>query len=273
MISFLKSFLSFLIVVISFGVLNVFQILTLPVRIFSIKLFRKLLSHYAAACAGFCDWWMLRVYKFKPKFKMDPLPIGENAIVIANHQAFADAIVLLQFSVRLRRPGDIKMFAKNNMKWLPGPGWSLWFYDSIFLKRNWNSDAKNIEKSFAHLRKHDFPFLLTLFPEGTRLTPQKLKESKRYMISKGMVPLNSHLCPRAKGIWAATQALGDRIDAVYDLTIDYHTAKPPSFWKFISGDTPDYTLRVKRYPISDVPKDEESQRQWLIERFREKEKT
>lgn len=272
-ISFFRSLVALLVVGLSFGTLNVFQILTLPVRFFSVRLFRKLLFRYALVCAGVCHWWMMKVYRFRPKFILDPMPPGENAIIICNHQAFADVVVMLQFSMLLRRPGDLKYFVKDSLKWLPGPGWSLWFYDSIFLKRNWDTDTRKIEKAFAHIKDYDLSFLLMTFPEGTRQTPKKLAASQKYMRSLGIEPFQNVLCPRSKGLWATTQALGNRIDAIYDLTIDYNLPQAPSFWKFISGTLPDYTLRVRRYPMGEVPMTQDAQKNWLIERFREKDKT
>lgn len=265
----LKSFVAIIVVGASFGTLNVFQMATLPVRLFSVTTFRKLLFVYAKYCAGICHWWMMSVYKFNPKFNFDKLPDGENALVIANHQAFADIIAIMQLSVILGRPGDLKYFVKDSLKWLPGPGWSLWFYDSIFLKRNWNSDTQVIAKSFEHIKKHELPFLLMTFPEGTRLTAKKLKSSQEFMKSRGMVPFTKCLFPRSKGFEATLSELTNEIDAIYDLTIDYG-GRAPSFWNFVSGDFGNYTLTVKRYPFSEIPNKPELQRQWLVERFREK---
>jgi len=271
MIRFLRSALSVLVLALSFGTLNVFQIFSLLIGIFSKPAMRRFRFYLAELCSDVCIWWLVRVYGMRPKFHFDHLPPGENALLIANHQVFADVCVLMHFGSIFRRVGDLKFFAKDSLRWLPGPGWSLWFYDSIFLKRNWDSDTSRIEKTFAHIKNNDLHFWIVSFPEGTRATPAKLAASTRYMQTLGIEPLRHHLCPRTKGVWATLDQLRGRVEAVYDLTIDYHLPKAPSLWSFISGTLPNYSLTVKRYPISEVPSEPEAQKQWLIDRFREKE--
>ncbi len=270
MVGFVRSFLALLVVGLSFGILNIFQILSAIVGIFSKTAMRKSLFYLAEVCSDICIWWMVKVFRMHPDFQIDHLPKGENALLLSNHQAFADVVVIMHFASLHRRVGHLKFFVKESLRWIPGPGWSLWFYDSIFLKRNWDSDTAKINSTFAHIRDNNLPFWIVSFPEGTRATPTKLEASARYMKSMGQEPFRRHLCPRTKGVWATLQQMRDRIDAVYDLTIDYNVKPAPSFWSFFSGTLPIFTLKVKRYPINELPDTMEAQKLWLIERFREK---
>jgi lysocardiolipin and lysophospholipid acyltransferase len=270
MVNFFRSLVSLLVVGLAFGTLNVFQILSAALGIFSKKAMRASLFFLAQVCSDFCVWWLIRVYGYTPKLEIDKIPPGENAVLICNHQAFADVVVIMHFASLFRRVGHLKFFVKDSLKWLPGPGWSLWFYDSIFLKRNWDSDTAKINRMFSHIKTNNLPFWIVTFPEGTRATPKKLAASSNYMSALGLEPFKHHLCPRTKGFWATTEHLKDRIDAVYDLTIDYHTPHAPSFWSFLAAKKPALSLRVKRYAFKEIPTTQEAQKKWLIDRFREK---
>lgn len=258
------------VVIVAFGLLNICQVLTLPLYLFSESLFHRTLFWLAEKCSDTCVWWMHHVLKMKPVVEADPLPAGENVVLICNHQSFSDVVITMYLASLYRRVGHLKFFVKDSIKYLPGPGWGLQFNGSIFLKRNWESDIKSLSKAFAHIRDKKLPFWLVSFPEGTRATPAKIAASQNYMRSMGLVPLKHRLCPRSKGFTATLQQLGNKIDAIYDVTIDYRTPKPPNLWNFVSGLPPYFSLKIKRYPYSQIPTTPEGQKIWLIERFREK---
>ena len=49
-------------------------------------------------------------------------------------------------------PQSSKVYAKNSLKYVPLVGTTWWFTESIFLKRNYDSDKKTMEKSHAALQ-------------------------------------------------------------------------------------------------------------------------
>lgn len=108
----------------------------------------------------------------------DRLPLRENALVIANHNCYLDWLLLFSLAKRKGRLGCCKFFAKDAVKYIPGMGWGLVLADSIFLKRDWMRDQGTIEKTFRRIKEHDLPMWIISFPEGTRLTPDKLAESQ-----------------------------------------------------------------------------------------------
>ena len=45
-----------------------------------------------------------------------------------------------------------KVYAKNSLKYVPLVGTTWWFTESIFLKRNYDSDKRTMERSHAALQ-------------------------------------------------------------------------------------------------------------------------
>ena len=76
----------------------------------------------------------------------DEVPDRENVILVSNHQEMVDIPVLFSFAYAKRRLGDMKFFAKDIIKYVPGFGWGLLFLDCLFVKRNWTSDKEKIDQ-------------------------------------------------------------------------------------------------------------------------------
>ena len=94
----------------------------------------------------------------------------------------------------------------QSAKYLPIIGWSFWFADYVFLDRNWNADAGRLNNAYSVLRSYDFPFIFSLFAEGTRITPTKLAEAQQYEREHNLPVLENVLLPRPKGALALSRA-------------------------------------------------------------------
>jgi hypothetical protein len=71
-------------------------------------------------------------------------------------------------------------------------GWPL-------LSRNWSDDVEKINKTFYNLKTRKLPFWLASHIEGTRLVPEKIRQSQEYA-KKNDLPVTNHvLLPRKKG--------------------------------------------------------------------------
>lgn len=250
-------------------VINALQTLSLAIKPFSGKLFR----HFNRDCANtwwsLCVFWLRYVYGMKGTFTGDVIPEKENALVFANHQEMSDIVVLFTFGYEKKRLGDMKWFLKDVLKYAPGVGWGLLFLDSLFVKRNWDADHKMIENTFAKFRRENIPMWLVTYVEGTRITPAKRARSQAYSKNAGLPILQNVLVPRTKGFAASIYGLKEHITAVYDVTIGYPDGVP-SLWQMLQGIVPSYNMHIRRFDISDVPKDEASASKWIIDRFVEK---
>ena len=121
-----------------------------------------------------------------------------------------------------------------------------------------------------------------LFPEGTDFSDNALAKSDAYADAKGLPCYTRLLHPKTAGFVACVQALGERLDAVYDATVAYTphplaaaAADPrPSEHDFPRGTLPrTVLLDVRRVPRAALPaaSDEEGLARWLLERWARKE--
>jgi lysocardiolipin and lysophospholipid acyltransferase len=249
--------------------MNLLQLASVVLLPFSRRAFRAF--NGAAADA----WWGLSVTMGELVYGIgfaatgDPLPAGENALLVVNHQTMADIPFLLALVKRHGRLGDLKWFIKDVLKYVPGVGWGTLFLDCLFVKRNWSRDRKTIERVFARLRRHRAPFWIVLFAEGTRLTDSKLEKSRRRAIAAGKPPLAHVLGPRPAGFAASVQGLGDRLHAVYDVTIGY-PAGVPTLRQYVAGYAPMAHLHVRRFEVAGLPPERAALADWLAARFVEK---
>jgi 1-acyl-sn-glycerol-3-phosphate acyltransferase len=167
------------------------------------------------------------------------------------------------------RLADLKWFAKDPIKYVPGVGWGLLFLDCIFLKRDWTKDAGRIHKTFARILRHNSPFWLVSFSEGTRITPSKLQRSQDFSRRTGCPVLEHVLFPRTRGFVACVSQLRNRTDAIYDVTLGYEPGVP-TLWQFFKRRNQRVHLHVRRFPMTALPTSQKELAQWLIDRFIEK---
>lgn len=250
-------------------VFNALQMLTLILRPFSQKAFRRLNCWMAGTWWGLCVTFSESLNGTKLILTGDDVPSHENALIVLNHQSMTDIPVVLAFARRKERLGDLKWFVKDIAKYVPGIGWGMLFLDCLFIKRNWTDDRHYILKVFERILKYSIPIWLISFVEGTRLTPAKLARSRRYAEEKGIVPLQHVLMPRTKGFTASVRALEGHLNAVYDLTIGY-VEGVPTLWQWIRGDVREVHVHVRHYPVNQLSRDDESLSRWLLQIFREK---
>jgi len=248
---------------------NGIQMSSLLVRPFSRAAFRRI----NRGCADF--WWGLCVaagrwsHGIDVVLTGDTVPVGENAMVLSNHQAMPDITFIMFLAIAKQRLGDMKFFVKKQLAWAPGVGWGMLFLDCIFVKRDWASDADTIRQTFARINDGKVPIWLISFSEGTRMSAGKLAAAQVFAKERGLREPRHVLVPRPKGFSASIEGLRNHLDAVYDVTIGYVGAVP-SLWQYARGLAPRAHLHVRRYPIGDLPEGSEALAEWLHERFYEK---
>lgn len=157
---------------------------------------------------------------------------------------------------------------------MPGLGWGMVFLKMIFVKRNWDSDKERIMATFQTLRDSGIPVWLTSFLEGTRITPEKAKESVEFAKERGLPQFKHVMVPRTKGFVAMIKGLrGSQIEYVYDFTYGYLDGVF-SFQDFLGKNLRGVKLciNVRRIPIASLPEDDVELANWCISAFERKEK-
>jgi 1-acyl-sn-glycerol-3-phosphate acyltransferase len=164
-------------------------------------------------------------------------------LVIANHQAWSDILVLQH--LLLDRVPPLKFFVKRVLFWIPIVGASMWVLGFPFLRRYGADqlardprlgDADRRAAAAACDRFRRYPTSVLIFVEGSRFT-----ESKRTL---QMSPYRHLLTPKVGGVGYVLDGVGDRIDRVIDVTLLY-PGGVPTFWEFLCGRCPQVEAEVK----------------------------
>lgn len=229
---------------------------------------------FAGTYWSYIVWMLEKVPQLRVEIRSRPekFPLGENAVMIANHQSYVDPLVLLVIAYRLKAVGDLRFFVKEQLKYVPGPGWGMFFLDCIFLKRNWQQDASNMQKYFDRYKKKKYPTLIHIFAEGTRRTPAKQEATIAYAREKGRDAMTEVLWPRTKGLIATLDGMGSHLDALYDVTIIYPGHKIPTLWDVFLGEFRHIEVQMERYSLKELPVEAEDRTRWVVDRFYEKDR-
>jgi 1-acyl-sn-glycerol-3-phosphate acyltransferase len=210
------------------------------------------------------DWWFRHVLGYRwqpPEFPIDP---ERSYLVIANHQSWADSL-LLQMVIVHKGP-ILKVLVKEELARWPLLGLIFAIYDFPRLQRRAaqptdeperkRQDAERIREACAVLKRS--PAAMLIYPEGTRYTPAK------HRASAAAADYQHLLAPRPGGFATVLEATEDIVETVLDVTISYPDST--NFWAFLSGGIREPEVRVTEHaaaPITDPSS-------WLRERWRDK---
>ena len=198
-------------------------------------------------------------------------------LVNSNHQSWVD-ILVLQHLLNHRIP-LLKFFIKQQLIWVPVMGLAWWALDFPFMRRH----SEEFLKKHPELRGKDqettrqackkfalIPTSVMNFLEGTRFTPAKH--------AKQQSPYQHLLKPKAGGLALALNAMGDKFQAILDVTIVYPDGAP-TFTNFLTGKLQRVVVRVKTLPIpqhllqgdyANDPVFREAFAQWVQQLWRDK---
>ena len=171
-----------------------------------------------------------------------PPDLSQHAwyLVVCNHQSWVD-ILVLQRCLQGRAP-FLKFFIKRELIWVPLVGLVWWALDFPFLRRKGGaSGAQDLATARAACaRFRALPTSVMSCVEGTRFTPAKHE-------AQGS-PYRHLLKPKAGGMMTALDVLGDRLDAVLDVTI-FYPGRVPSFVDVLCGRVPEVRVHIDRQPV------------------------
>ena len=168
-------------------------------------------------------------------------------MVSSNHQSWVD-ILVLQHLFNRRIP-LLKFFLKQQLIWVPVMGLAWWALEFPFMRRH----SEDYLKKHPEMRGKDqettrkacekyalIPTSVMNFLEGTRFTPAKHARQQS--------PYRHLLKPKAGGMALALNAMGDKFQAILDVTIVYPDGAP-SFGAFLTGKVHRVVVRVRTLPV------------------------
>ncbi len=164
---------------------------------------------------------------------LDGLDYQHSYLVTSNHQSWVDILVLQYVLNRRIRP--LKFFLKQALIWVPVIGlawWALGFpfmkrYSKAYLDKHPEKRGKDLEttrKTCAKFRGK--PTAIFNFAEGTRFTQAKHDQQHS--------PFRHLLKPKAGGIAFVLDAMGEQLESIIDVTIQYPDGAP-GFWDLLCG--------------------------------------
>ena len=157
-------------------------------------------------------------------------------------------ILVLQHCLNRRIP-LLKFFLKQQLIWVPVMGLAWWALEFPFMRRHSEAylqqhpemrgkDQETTRKACEKFAQ--VPTSVMNFLEGTRFTAVKHARQQS--------PYVHLLKPKAGGLALALNAMGDKFQAILDITIVYPDGTP-SFWQFLQGRMRRVTVRARLLPI------------------------
>uniref|UniRef100_A0A6N2LD04 1-acylglycerol-3-phosphate O-acyltransferase n=1 Tax=Salix viminalis TaxID=40686 RepID=A0A6N2LD04_SALVM len=204
------------------------------------------------------DWWAGLEVRIHADLETLEVIGKEKALVMPNHTCDADVLMMWLLAERFNcLRGALMIY-----------GWANWFNGAVFLDRNWAKDEGKLKSSFQELKDFPISFWLTIFVEGTRMTPDKLLAAQEFAISKGFPVPRNVLIPRTKGFVSAVQYMRSFVPAVYDVTVAVPKGHPiPSVKGFLRKQPSVVHFHIKRYAMNELPQSDEGIAQWCKDRF------
>lgn len=204
------------------------------------------------------------------------VPTPEPALCISNHITH-DYVMIYSLAYRTGTLADTRAIIKNSIKYTPFLGPAVYMCYWPFISRNFQKDIRTLKSLFRLYREADMPAQIWIFPEGTRLSPDKQIQSQEHAKKKGYPVWNNVMLPKYRGFCTALDSMKETFHKLTDVTIQFEgwqDEKTPGLWDLFSTDTrTPHTLHIhiKRYNIRDVPDDDDGRQAWLMDRFQEKE--
>jgi 1-acyl-sn-glycerol-3-phosphate acyltransferase len=187
--------------------------------------------------------WMAAVQRIRWDVKgLEGLRRRGWYLVSSNHQSWVDILVLQK--VFHRRVPFLKFFLKRQLLFVPVMGLAWWALDFPFMKRRGGSRSSDLAAARRACEKfRQIPTSVMNFLEGTRFSRAKHGQQQS--------PYRHLLKPKVGGLATAFSAMGERFDALLDVTIVYPEGVP-SFWDLLSGKVKQVVVRVLE---REIPRD------------------
>ena len=129
----------------------------------------------------------------------------------------------------------LRLTIKKGVRNLPIAGWMLQLLRCVFIERKKESAMASLHDACAEF--DEAPIILSLYPEGTRFSHEKLLRSQQFARERGLYVPKHTLVPRVTGFVELLEITRSRLHALYDATLVY--IGPPgsnlNAWSVMSG--------------------------------------
>jgi hypothetical protein len=153
------------------------------------------------------------------------LEINQNIdlidIMVCNHVSTFDFLIAMAY-LKNFNIGSYNFVLKNEITYFPGFGLIMYASPDIKLNRRWEQDKLNLGKQIDKIKtNHSDKQVILIFPEGTRLTKEKLLEGHKFSELNNLPIFENLLVPKTKGLWTLISHLSQtkRLGKIWDLTL------------------------------------------------------
>lgn len=263
--------ITFLVIGLLVNIVQVIGFLSIPRPTFH-RLNRFAVSAIYGYLVFLADWWggaSLTIYCSDQFYeRLQRKSFRERQLVLLNHHTELDWLFAWQLADRAGLLGGCRALAKKTLAYVPIIGWSSLMSGDIFLTRSWEKDQSTVKAKISAMEQQPLPTWLFLFPEGTRLSPAKLKASQEFAVSKGLPQLQHHLVPRTKGFCLVASSMkGGLLDLTF---VPGKDSAPQTLSSLLSGRKVDTRVIVREFDLEEVPKEQEEASAWLHKLWLEK---
>uniref|UniRef100_A0A915D569 Phospholipid/glycerol acyltransferase domain-containing protein n=1 Tax=Ditylenchus dipsaci TaxID=166011 RepID=A0A915D569_9BILA len=215
----------------------------------------------------------------------------QSCIVISNHQSNVDWAAITMLAARQSSQGNeagLRFIIKDAIRFVPLFGWYTFQRGYVYVRRFGKFVSDPVKRQLHYLTTIKESFWLQIFPEGTRFSRDKVKliEASQRFCEENNLPILEHtLTPRARAFCLAVDELRQSLDCVYDITLAYkitdsnglsgaqsNEISPDMFSFCCNLSPPQLHMHIRKYSIDSIPIDAHTQRQWLYDRFAEKDR-
>ncbi len=143
-------------------------------------------------------------------------------IIIGNHISTIDFIIYLSI-IRLFDNRPFYFVFKKSIVLIPGVGLILGLSNDIKLNRKFEDDIDNLNNTINKIKEG----VIIFFPEGTRFTEDKFKESQEYSKQNNLPIFNNILFPKMKGLFTILNVLNtnNKLGNIIDFTVQIQNFK------------------------------------------------
>jgi 1-acyl-sn-glycerol-3-phosphate acyltransferase len=196
--------------------------------------------------------------------------INENTdkvdIIVCNHISTFDLIIagyLKEFEI-----DSCNVIFKNEIVYTPGFGYILYANTDIKLKRNWEQDKEALGKQLDNIKPNGKKQVIIIFPEGTRLTEQKLKEGQEFSKLNNLPVYENLMVPKSKGLWFIVNKLSEtnKLGRIWDVTFVFpkFLKKSISYSDVFGKSMGDVNAIWREVVLEKDYKDSDAFKKWLI---------
>nr|ADO27983.1 1-acyl-sn-glycerol-3-phosphate acyltransferase gamma [Ictalurus furcatus] len=260
--------------VVSGLIINFIQLCTCVLWPFNKQLYRRIDTRMSyslwSQLVMLLEWWSgTECVLYTDQATVDQFG-KEHVIIILNHNYEIDFLCGWTMCERYGVLGSSKVLAKRELLKVPLIGWTWYFLEIVFCKRKWEEDRDTVFNGLSQLKDYPEYMWFLLYCEGTRFTEKKHEISMQVAESKGLPKLKYHLLPRTKGFTTTLQCLKGTVTAVYDVTLNFKDKENPTLLGIINGKKYRADMRVRRFPVEEIPDDEKECANWLHKLYQEK---